>query len=51
MTQRLKNLLERVLIARPDAAPDDMRNLVPALREKSADEIEKHVAPVRNRRG
>lgn len=50
MKQQLKNLIERVLIARPDASPEDMRNLVPALREKSDGEIEKLVTAIRNRR-
>lgn len=46
----MKNLIERVLIARPDASIQDIRNLVPALREKSDDEIEMLVTPIRNRR-
>lgn len=50
MKQQLRNLIERVLIARPDASPDDIRNLVPALREKSDDEIEKIVTPFSNQR-
>ena len=50
MKQNLKNLIERVLIARPDASPDDIRNLVPALREKSDEEIERLVSPLRARR-
>lgn len=50
MKQQLKNLIERVLIARPDASPDDVRNLVPALREKSDEEIERIVTPMRNTR-
>lgn len=50
MKQQLKNLIERVLIARPTASPDDIRNLVPALRDKSDDEIEKLVSPIRNER-
>lgn len=48
MKQQMKNLIERVLIARPDATPDDIRNLVPALRDKSDAEIEAIVAPIRN---
>jgi len=50
MKQQLKNLIERVLIARPDASPDDFRNLVPALREKSDEEIERIATPLRDRR-
>lgn len=50
MKQQLKNLIERVLIARPDATTQDFRNLVPALRDKSDEEIEKLVSPMRNRR-
>lgn len=50
MKQQMKNLIERVLIARPTASPDDIRNLVPALRDKSDDEIEKLVSPIRNER-
>lgn len=50
MKQQLKNLIERVLIARPDASPDDIRNLVPALRERTDEEIERLVAPTRDRR-
>jgi hypothetical protein len=50
MKQQLKNLIERVLIARPDASPALIRDLVPALREKSDEEIEKLVTPIRNRR-
>ncbi|WP_167852790.1 hypothetical protein [Pseudotabrizicola sediminis] len=50
MNQKLKNLIERVLIARPAATAQDIRNLVPALREKSDSEIEKLVTPFRNRR-
>lgn len=49
MKQQLKNLIERVLIARPDASAQDFRNLVPALRDKSDEEIEKLVAPFRKR--
>lgn len=48
MKQQLKNLIERVLIARPDASHEDIRNLVPALRNKSDTEIEKIVTPMRN---
>ncbi|MFN3664036.1 hypothetical protein [Yoonia sp.] len=50
MKQQLKNLIERVLIARPDASVQDIRNLVPALRDKSDGEIEKLVSPMRDRR-
>lgn len=50
MNQQLKNLIERVFVARPAASTQDIRNLVPALREKSDDEIEKLVTPIRNRR-
>lgn len=50
MKQQLKNLIERVLIARPDASTDDIRNLVPALRERSDEEIERLVTPIRNQR-
>lgn len=50
MKQQLQNLIERVLIARPDASADDIRNLVPALREKSDEEIERIATPIRNRR-
>ncbi|NNU82097.1 hypothetical protein HMH01_16795 [Halovulum dunhuangense] len=50
MKQQLKNLIERVLIARPDASPTDFRNLVPDLRGKTDEEIEKLVAPIRNQR-
>lgn len=50
MKQQLKNLIERVLIARPDASTNDIRNLVPALREKSDEEIERIVTPIRDRR-
>ncbi|GGD42197.1 hypothetical protein [Sinisalibacter lacisalsi] len=49
MKQHLNNLIERVLVARPGASPDHIRNLVPALREKSDEEIDKLVAPIRNR--
>lgn len=48
MKQQMKNLIERVLIARPDATVDDIRNLVPALRDKSDAEIESIVTPIRN---
>ena len=48
MKQQLKNLIERVLIARPDASPEDFRNLVPALREKSDEEIERIATPIRD---
>lgn len=50
MKQQLKNLIERVLIARPDASAGDIRNLIPALRDKTDDEIELLVAPIRNLR-
>lgn len=50
MKQQLKNLIERVLIVRPNASPDDVHNLVPALREKSDEEIERIVTPMRNSR-
>ncbi len=50
MKQQLKNLIERVLVARPDASPDDFRNLVPALREKSDEEIERIATPLREQR-
>lgn len=50
MKQQLKNLLERVLIARPDATLEDIRNLVPAIRDKSDEEVEKMVTPIRNQR-
>lgn len=48
MKQQMKNLIERVLIARPDATVDDIRNLVPALRDKGDAEIEAIVTPIRN---
>lgn len=50
MEKQLKNLVERALIARPDASPREVRNLVPALREKSDEEIERLVTPIRDRR-
>lgn len=50
MKQHLKNLIERVLIVRPAASTDDIRNLVPELRDKSDAEIERIVAPIRNQR-
>ncbi|WP_297777330.1 hypothetical protein [uncultured Roseovarius sp.] len=50
MKQQMKNLIERVLIARPNASLEDIRNLVPAVRDKSDDEIEKLVTPIRNQR-
>lgn len=49
MKQQLKNLVERVLLARPDASLSEIRNLVPQLRDRSDAEIERLVAPIRNR--
>lgn len=49
MKQQMKNLIERILVARPDASPDDIRNLVPALREKTDDQIDRLVTPIRDR--
>lgn len=51
MKQQLKNLIERVLIARPEASVADMRSLVPALRDKSDEDIEKLISPMRTQRG
>lgn len=48
MKQQLKNLVERVLIARPDASISDLRNLVPQLRDRRDEEIAKLVEPMRN---
>ena len=50
MKQYLRNLIERVLIVRPDATIQDFRNLVPELRLKSDDEIERLVTPARDKR-
>lgn len=49
MNQQLKNLVERVLMARPDASLSDIRNLVPQLRDRSDAEIERLVTPIRNK--
>ncbi|MCA1776662.1 MAG: hypothetical protein LC676_13950 [Loktanella sp.] len=45
MKQQMKNLIERVLIARPAASPDEIRNLVPALRDKSEPRLLLHSLP------
>ncbi|MEI4263891.1 hypothetical protein [Roseovarius sp. D0-M9] len=50
MKQQLRNLIERTLIARPDAAPNEIRNLIPALRDKSDEEITALMATIRKER-
>ncbi|MBE0455260.1 MAG: hypothetical protein IBX58_16495 [Roseovarius sp.] len=47
--KHLDNLLERILIARPDASNETIRNLAPDLRDLGEEALEKLVTPVRNR--
>lgn len=47
--QMLENLIERVLLARPDATTDTIRSFAPALQDRSDEEIEKLVNPIRAR--
>lgn len=48
MKLQLRNLIERVLMARPDASASDIRNMVPQIRDLSDDEIAEIVDPMRN---
>lgn len=47
--QMLENLIERVLLARPDATTGTIRSFAPALQDRSDEEIEKLVNPIRAR--
>lgn len=50
MNKQTRTVVERALMARPEASLQDLRNLVPALRPLDDAEIERIVAPIREAR-
>ncbi|MDZ4311004.1 MAG: hypothetical protein U1A24_10680 [Cypionkella sp.] len=50
MNKQTRTVIERALMARPDASIQDLRNLVPALRPLDDQDIEKIVTPLRDAR-
>ena len=49
MKLNTENLLDRILVARPDATPDDVRRLAPALAHLPAAELTARIAKARRR--
>lgn len=50
MNKQTRTVVERALMARPEASLQDLRNLVPALRSLDDAEIERIVTPIREYR-
>lgn len=49
MNLNTENLLDRILVARPDATPDDVRMLAPALAKLPEAELAARLAKARRR--
>jgi hypothetical protein len=50
MTLNTENLLDRILVARPNATPDDVRRIAPALAHLPETEIAARIAKAQRRR-